>query len=187
MDPGTPSHRLFQWKYCLRSAYILSIDTVSVHTVADVRLFIYEACLAKRTSVIIAFTKYDAPNILSAVGLPQLYFDQLRIMRGHIKKTVLAVGHKAITGPKFNHRTLQKHPDWKYWLAAEWIQLKNYPTQNMFGAPCAAPIDVSIFFWVWLYSIKPHKNDRKKVRGVRDGSTRGGKTMLHGASYAPTP
>jgi hypothetical protein len=38
-----------------------------------------------------------------------------------------------------------------------------------------------------LYSIKPHKKNRKKLRGVCDGSTRGGKTMIHGATYAPTP
>jgi hypothetical protein len=38
-----------------------------------------------------------------------------------------------------------------------------------------------------LYSTKPHENNRKKVRGVCDGSTRGGKTMIHGATYAPTP
>jgi hypothetical protein len=38
-----------------------------------------------------------------------------------------------------------------------------------------------------LYSIKPHENNHKKVRGVCDGSTRGGKTMIHGETYAPTP
>jgi hypothetical protein len=65
--------------------------------------------------------------------------------------------------------------------------MDNYAKQNMFGTPCTAPIDASLFFWVWLYSIKPHESDRKKVRGVCDGSTRGGKTMVHGATYAPTP
>jgi hypothetical protein len=100
---------------------------------------------------------------------------------------MLAVMHKSITGPKFNRCTLQKQLDWKDWLTAEWIQLYNYAKQNMFGIPCTAPIDVSIFFWVWLYSIKPHENDRKKVRGVFDGSNRCGKTMVHGATYAPTP
>jgi hypothetical protein len=57
----------------------------------------------------------------------------------------------------------------------------------MFGAPCIASVDASVFYWVWLYSIKPHENNRKKVIGVCDGSTRGGKTMIHGATYAPTP
>jgi hypothetical protein len=56
----------------------------------------------------------------------------------------------------------------------------------MFGTPCIAHIDVSFFFWIWLYSIKPHETDRKKVRGLCGISTRGGKTMVHGATYAPT-
>jgi hypothetical protein len=57
----------------------------------------------------------------------------------------------------------------------------------MFGASCTAPVDALVFYWVWFYSIKPHQNNRKKVRGVCDGSTHGGKTMIHGATYAPMP
>jgi hypothetical protein len=187
MDLGTPSHRLSQWKSRLRSAYILSIDTMSVHTIADIDLIISADRAAGRPSIGVVFTKDDAPNFLSAVGLPQLYFDQLRTMKRHIDNTFLAVVHKAITGPKFNRHTSQKQLDWNDWIPAEWIQLDNYNKQAMFGAPCTAPIDASFFYWVWLYSIKPHENNRKKVRCVCDGSTRGGKTMINGATYAPTP
>jgi hypothetical protein len=108
-------------------------------------------------------------------------------MRGHIDNTVLAVVHKAIMGPKFNRRALQKQLDWNDWLVAEWIQLDNYDKQAMFEAPCTAPVDASVFYWVWVYSIKPHENNRKKVRGVCDGSTRGGKIIIHGATYSPMP
>jgi hypothetical protein len=140
MAMGTPWHRRFQWKSSLRSVYSLSIDMMSVHTVADVRLVISEAS-----------TKDYAPNCPSVVGLPQLYLNQIHIMRRHIDNTVLTVVHKAITGPKLNHRTLQKQLSWKDWLATEWIQLDNYAKQNMYCAPCTAFIDQSIFFWVWLY------------------------------------
>jgi hypothetical protein len=187
MDLGTPSHRLPQWKSRLRSAYVLSIDTMSFHTIRDVGLVISKARSAGRTSIVVVFTKDDAPNCLSAVDLTQIYFDQLQIMRGHIDSNVLDVVHKAITGPKFNRCTLQKQLDWNDWLAAEWIQLDNYDNQTMFGYPCTAPVDASVFYWVLLYSIETHENNRKKVRGVCDGSTRGGKTMIHGAIYAPTP
>jgi hypothetical protein len=125
MDLGMPSHCLPQWKSRLRSAYILSIDTMSVHTIADIDLVISAARAAGCPSIVVVFTKDDAPNCLSTVGLPHLYFDQLHIMKRHIDNTVLAVVHKAITGPKFNHRTLQKQLDWNDWLAAEWIQLDN--------------------------------------------------------------
>jgi hypothetical protein len=53
--------------------------------------------------------------------------------------------------------------------------------------PCTAPIDASVFFWVWMYSVKPLENNRKKVRGACEGSTHGDKTMVHGVTYAPTP
>jgi hypothetical protein len=118
MDPGMPSHRLFQWKSRLRYAYILSIEMTSVHTVADIRLIIAEDSSANRKSITIAFMKDDAPNCLYAVGLPRLYLDQLRSMWGHIATTVLSVVHKSITGPKFNRQTLQKQLDWKDWIAA---------------------------------------------------------------------
>jgi hypothetical protein len=77
MDPGTPLRRLSQWKSRIRSVYILYIDTLSAHTIADVRLVISEARSAYRQSIIVAFAKNDAPNYISAVGLPQLYFNQL--------------------------------------------------------------------------------------------------------------
>jgi hypothetical protein len=67
MDLGTPSHRLSQWKSRLRYAYILSIDMMSVHTITDMCLIIAEACSAKRESIIVAFTKDDAPKCISAV------------------------------------------------------------------------------------------------------------------------
>jgi hypothetical protein len=91
---------------------------MSVHTIADIGLLISEARAAGRPSFVVVFTKDEAPSCLSAVGLPQLYFEHLRITRRHIDKTVLAVVHKAITGPKFNRRTLQKQLDWNDWLAA---------------------------------------------------------------------
>jgi uncharacterized protein YjiS (DUF1127 family) len=65
MDLGTPWHRLPQWKSRLRSVYILSIDTMSVHTIADIGLVISEARAAGSTSIVVVFTKDDALNCLS--------------------------------------------------------------------------------------------------------------------------
>jgi hypothetical protein len=150
MTPGTPSHQLPQWKSRLRHAFLLSVDTAAVHTISDVHKAIALARQAAQTSIVIVFTKDEAKNTLSAVGLPQLYVDQLRVMQAHIGHTVQAVVHKAITGPKFNRRSLQKQSDWHEWRDSEWIQLDNYDKQGMFGMPCTAPLDASIFFWVWL-------------------------------------
>jgi hypothetical protein len=108
MPPGTPSHRLPQWKSRLRHAFLLSVDAAAVHTSSDVHQAIALARQAAQTSVIIVFTKDEDNNTLSAVGLPQLYVDQLRVIQAHIAYTVQSVVHKAITGPKFNRRSLQK-------------------------------------------------------------------------------
>jgi hypothetical protein len=170
MTTGTPSHQLPQWKSRLRHAFLLSVDNTAVYTISDVHQSIYLARQAAQTSVFILFTKDEANNSLSAVGLTQLYVDQLRVMKAHIAHTVQVVVHKAITGPTFNRRSLQKQSDWPEWRDSEWVQLDNYSKQGIYGTPCTAPIDASIFFWVWLYSIKPHENNRKKVRGVCDGS-----------------
>jgi hypothetical protein len=150
MTPGTPSHRLHQWKSRLRHAFLLSVHTTSVHTISDVHQSISLAHQAAHTSVVIVFTKDDANNSLSAIGLPHLYVDQLRVMKAHIEHTVQSVVHKAITGPTLNHRSLQKQSNWPEWRDSKWIQLDNYDKQGMFGIPCTAPLDASILFWVWL-------------------------------------
>jgi hypothetical protein len=94
------------------------------------------------------FTKDEAKHSLSAVGLPQLYFDQLLVTKAHIAHTVQAVVHKSITSPKFNRRSLQKQSYWPEWRDYEWVQLYNYDKQVRFGTPCTAPINASILFWV---------------------------------------
>jgi hypothetical protein len=166
MTPRTPSHRLAQLKLRLRQAFLLSVDTTAVHTILDFHQAISLARQAAQTYVVIVFTKDEAKNSLYDVGILQLYFDQLRVMRAHIAHTVQAMEHKAITGPIFNRHSLQKQSDWPEWRESEWVQLDIYDKQGMFDTPCTTPIDASIFFWVWLYSIKLHKNNRKKVRGV---------------------
>jgi hypothetical protein len=57
MTPGTPSHRLHQWKSRLRQAFLLSVDTTAVHTISDIYQAISLARQAAQTSVVIVFTK----------------------------------------------------------------------------------------------------------------------------------
>jgi hypothetical protein len=84
------------------------VDSTAVHTISDVQEAIALARQAAQTSVIVVFTKDEAKHGLSDVGLPQLYFDQLRVTKAHIAHTVQAVVHNVITGPKFNRGSLQK-------------------------------------------------------------------------------
>jgi hypothetical protein len=71
MTPGTPSHRLPQWKSRPRHAFLLSVDTAAVHKISNVHKAIALARQAAQTSIVIVFTKDEAKNTLSAVGLPQ--------------------------------------------------------------------------------------------------------------------
>ena len=133
----------------------------------------------------ISFTFDDIHNTLSAQGLPQLYFDQLRDIR-KIQQSL----HTDFSVPQASRLTrkgLQTQPDWLEWLAAEFHQLDQYAQQDMFGDPCPPPLDASIFHWVWIYKIKEEEQNRKKARAVCDGSTRGGQAQVHGPTYAPTP
>jgi hypothetical protein len=70
MTSGTPSHRLPQCKSRLRHAFLLSMDTTAVQTISDVHQAITLALQSAQTSVIIMFTKDEAKNSLSTVGLP---------------------------------------------------------------------------------------------------------------------
>jgi hypothetical protein len=70
MTPDTPSHRLPQWKSRLCHTFLLSVDSTAVYTILDVQQAIALARQSAQTSVIVVFTKDEATNSLSAVGLP---------------------------------------------------------------------------------------------------------------------
>jgi hypothetical protein len=78
--------------------------------------------------------KYDL-NELAQDG--KVYIEIQKGMYGFPQAGILA-----------NRRTLQKQLDWNNWLAAEWIQLEKYDKKAMFGAPCTAPVDASVFYWI---------------------------------------
>jgi len=186
IEKGAPAHRIAQWRSRLRHAFILRIDGLAVHSKADISAAIARVRASNRDTAVFTFCKDGAPNSLSNVGLPQLYFDQLRMLNEHIRNACAAV-RKVATETKLHRRHLKKGPDWPEWQAAEWKQLDNYHKQGMFGIPTSAPALAAIFFWVWIYTIKIHEDNRKKVRGVCDGSTRGGQAQVTGNTYAPTP
>jgi hypothetical protein len=93
MMPITPSHRLPQLKLRLCHTFILSVNTTAVHTISDVHQAIALSCQAAHTYVVILFTNDEAKHSLSDVGLSQLSFDQLRVMKAYIAHTVQAVVH----------------------------------------------------------------------------------------------
>jgi hypothetical protein len=122
---------------------------------------------------------------LDHAGLPQIYFDQISVVAEHLR--TIPKAHHASAPVKLTRRSLLRTEEWPEWQAAEHKQLDAYHKQGMFGTPCEPTPDASVFFWVWVYLIKPHENNRKKARAVCDGSTRGGASKINGHTFAPTP
>jgi hypothetical protein len=178
MARGTPAHKLVRWRSRLRHAHVLAVEGAQVRVTADISAAVRAARDKHLASVQVTFAFDDVVNSLNHAGIPQLYFDQLRVIRRHIRA--------AAAGPKLSRRKLMLQTDWPAWEAAEFQQLDNYMSQHMFGDPVVPPQGAAIFYFVWLHYVKPHENDRKKVRGVCDGSSRGGAQVL-GHTFAPTP
>ena len=191
---GNPVSRLPRWRSRLKHAYILSLDNLDI---PDHETFVRLIASLRDTHgsqhtyplVSLKLTFDDAINTLSSTGLPLLYFDQLKHIRGH-NTTLRASQTLPLCTPvshRLTRRGLQTQPGWPEWLRSEAEQLDSYATQGMFGTPCTPPPQAAIFHWVWIYKIKTEDNNRKKARAVCDGSTRGGQAMIAGHTYAPTP
>mmetsp|Transcript_12630 Transcript_12630/g.36754 ORF Transcript_12630/g.36754 Transcript_12630/m.36754 type:complete len:1246 (+) Transcript_12630:2039-5776(+) len=185
-EKGQPAHRISRWRSRLRFAYLLAINGVAVRTQKDVNAVLNGVRDRHDDECTFTFTFDEVRNNLTDDGLPQLYFDQLRDIRAHIKR-IRPQAYKATIQEKLTRRVLLRRDDWPEWQQAEFKQLDQYESQGMFGVPCAPPSDAAVFHWVWVYVIKIHEGHRKKARAVCDGSTRGGNAKIFGHTYAATP
>jgi hypothetical protein len=126
-------------------------------------------------------------NTLSHAGLPQLYFDQMLVIKHHITQIWQPMIHKVTASPRLTRRKLQQSDAWPEWCTTEHIQLDNYYAQGMFNSPTVPPPNLAVLYWVWVYVVKEMENNRKKARAVCDGPTRGGAAKISGHTFAPTP
>jgi hypothetical protein len=136
----------------------------------DVTNAIQDARLRLAPNISVTFTFDEIANTLSHAGLPQLYFDQMRVIKNHLE----TVNHPRInkvsaSTPHHTRRKLQKTDTWPEWHAAEYVQLNNYFEQGMFDTPTVPPPNSAVFYWVWVYVIEVHENNHKKARAVCDG------------------
>ena len=176
---GTPSARIPRWRSRLRHAYLLELDGTKVNSIEDVHQAYSLARSEQRTTCSARFAFAEVRNSLSSEGVPQLYFDQLAIIQKHLTDIGATARKAAVSAKKLTRRHLKTLPDWDDWEQSEFKQLDQYWEQGMFGDPIPAPPGADIFFWVWAYSIK-ELDQRKKARGVCDGSSRGSvKTLDH--------
>jgi hypothetical protein len=123
IEPGTPAARINRWRSRLRFAYILSINDIDIRTQTDIDQALATLRAAGTSVCDIRLTFDEIRNSLSASGLPQLYFDQLRDVR-KILRSLRETPEPAIA----HHLTrsgLKKQPDWSEWQSSEFLHLDN--------------------------------------------------------------
>ena len=123
---------------------------------------------------------------LTRAGIPQINIDQfnLRFITNldHIIKQEPELirdsgGVFQYSFSKLTRSKLLRQHDWDEWQKAEWLQLDQYYSQFMFGAPTKVMDRNNVFHLVWSHAVKD-LNSRKKACCTCDGSTRGGKVRV---------
>jgi hypothetical protein len=99
-------------------------------------------------------------DLVTSQGIPQLHIDQLNTR--FIMNLDYIQRQQAPTiisgGVKFNKLTSAKllkikTKEWNKWKEAEWLQLEQYYSQGMFGAPTFVKDYSQVFHVVWTYTI----------------------------------
>jgi hypothetical protein len=129
---------------------------------------------------------------LTSAGIPQINIDQFNlhfIMNlDHIIKQEPELirdsgGVFQYSFSKLTRSKLLRQHDWDEWQKAEWLQLDQYYSQFMFGAPTKVMDRNNVFHLVWSHAVKD-LNSRKKACCTCDGSTRGGKVRVLDYTHA---
>jgi hypothetical protein len=184
--PGTPAARISRWRSRLCFAYIISVNDIDICTMMDFQEAIATLRDTGADVCNIRFTFDEIRNSLSASGLPQLYFDQLRDVC-QILTSLRTPAPPTAVANRLTRKGLKNQPNWNEWQSSDFLQLDDCDAQGMFGAPCAPDPGRALFHWVWLYKIKENENNHlKKACAVCDGSTRGGQAQVQEQMYAPT-
>ena len=119
IDKRTPAACIPRWCSRLRHACILGVDNVDICTLADLTQAISVLRSNGTLTCYLRLTFEDMKNTLSASGLPQLYFEQLRGIRRVTQQ-------RRSDQPKAHHLTrtgLHVQPDWNEWVSSAEEQL----------------------------------------------------------------
>ena len=144
----TSAAKIPRWRSHIWGSYLLCINGQRVVSLDNITSII-AALASNKLPITITFAHEDTKISLSNVGLPQIYFDQLQVMTAHVNSVKLATKSPADIPKWLTRRMMTMQDNWTNWQAAKWTQLNNYSLQGMFGAPCFAPHDAAIFFFVW--------------------------------------
>jgi hypothetical protein len=192
MAPSTPGARVPRWRTRLRGAWLLSVNSAPVHTLAEAHQVFHNLYLRNAALCILLFAHPRISHGLSNKGLPLLCRDQIpQLSIDQLSNRWTPTFQPPLIGPKsptwdvvidgdirnvvtkvmkLTWGKLMKQDNWTKWNKSEHLQLNQYNKQFMFGDPVAATDESAIFHLVWTYVVK-ELDSRKKARCVCDGSS----------------
>ncbi len=196
---GSPYSKLKDWHSHLKGAWLIWVDNVNVHTLADINAA-FDACLASGShTCTLLFSHPEVHHGLTNKGIPQVTLDQLNppllfkwfmapqlseCKCGHIRQVWDGKVLLYVTRAQCLTRgRLTKQDDWAEWNSSEFMQLDQYKAQGMFGSPQHVTAEEAVFNLVWTYNIKEVDN-RKKARCTCDGSLCFGQVHVLNFTYA---
>ena len=192
--PSTPSERIPKWRTELRDAVLISVNSIPVSTVDDVKTAV-SAFGASQTSPRKPIPLIFSPSLRiptnRGTNTPQIHFDQMAVIARHHhavrydlppldpkKEEDDEITHSMIMqgiaqgqiNPRLTRKFLQSQDDWIDWQMSEFKQLDSYDSLKMFGEPCRPPRECNILPLIWTYLRK--LCGTKKARCVCNGSPR---------------
>ena len=199
-NKSTPAARIPRWRSDLRHSILDAVNGKTVKTIADVKKFIEENKNSKYT--IFHFVPPLKLPSHPSKNTPIVHFDQfLTIAHQHlaakndsepwmdplnppeITPDLLYVAQtKGHANVKLTRKNLQKQDDWSLWKIAEYQQLNQYKSQNMFGEPVQRPEGANVLPLIWVYVYKT--NGVRKARCVCNGSPKMKGTVTLDHTYA---
>jgi hypothetical protein len=164
---SSPCAKLKDWQSCLKGAWLIQVNGIDVHTVADVNEA-FNACLASGLfTCTLLFSHPEVRHRLTNKGIPQVTLDQLNLQllfdsftapqlptckHSHICKVWDSkVLHYVTRAQRLTRGHLIKQDDWQEWNSSEFTQLNQYEAQGMFGSPQHVSSDNAVFNLVWTY------------------------------------
>ena len=188
--PGQPAAQIPKWHQELRNSYITGVQDQPVQTADDVIKAIAKARLDKLLTLKITFSTIVSQALHPQLGIPQLYHDQMNIIRQHLSNMNYdpPPNHAPHISqmkkcPKLTCRVLLQQDDWPNWKASEFKQLDQYETQQTFGPPQTLPPGANILNLLWTYLIKDCRT--KKACCICNSSPKFQGSVTMAEMYAP--
>ena len=198
-EKSTPAARIPRWRSDLRHSILEAINGTTITTITEAKKLIADT---KSKYVVFHFIPPLKLPSHPSENVPIIHFDQFLTMAHQhlaakndsepwmdplnppdVTPDLLYVAQsKGHANTKLTRKRLKMQEDWPLWKIAEFQQLNQYKSQDMFGAPVPRPRDANVLPLIWVYVYKT--NGVRKARCVCNGSPRMKGTVTLDHTYA---